>query len=224
MECYLFTIDGVLLIYYRWNVTWCAWGLVTASRVALQIQKQSFGSLVKSWSFSWCLVNLCNLQKQDPPWRRRGCWTFEDHPIKKGWGRRAGGHQTGSSSSLRVGVKPETLPGRHGDAAHVRRPGAECYRQNCVRGRRRWAHGRPSSKCGKRLYWVLHFREKAVRPAHSSCYVFVIFLFFLPIVCFVIQMGNYKFSTQWFNLELLSINSCYWNSNDMWQPLMTLGS
>lgn len=94
------------------------------SRVALQIQKQSFGSLVKSWSFSWCLVYLCNLQKQGPPWRRRGCWTFEDHPAKKGCGRRAGGHQTGGSSSLRVGVKPETLPGRHGDAARARRPDA----------------------------------------------------------------------------------------------------
>lgn len=182
------------LIYYRWNVTWRTWGLVTASCVALQVQKQSFGSLVESWAFSWWLANICKLQKQGPSWIRRGCWMFEDHSVKKGYSRRTG-YQTGGGSSLRVSVKSKTFPGRCLDAARGRRPGAERYRQNRIRGRWRWAHCRPSSKCGKRLYWVLHFREKSVGAAQSFCYIFVIFLFFLPIVCFVIQMGDYKFST-----------------------------
>ena len=51
--------------------------------VALQVQKQSFSSLVESWVFSWWLVNICKLQKQGPFWIIGDCWTSGDHYIKK---------------------------------------------------------------------------------------------------------------------------------------------
>lgn len=76
--------------------------------VALQVQRQSFSSLVESLAFSWWLVNICKLQKQGPFWIIGDCWTSEDHYIKK----RLQQESRQRAAAALVLVKKETFPGR----------------------------------------------------------------------------------------------------------------